>query len=137
LQLTCLDWCRIALYFIINGAIGFCYNCRAGKNVCKFFLSGRIPRWLAGAAMVASTFAANTPLDRHLSASPNWVRFANRPVPRTEIIKNCPTCHDLPHDTGTVSRACFTRLPDRDSDRDSLTWPVDSYRMPLTSHETI
>ena len=63
MQLTWLDWTWIALYFVINGAIGFYYKARAGKNVSEFFLSGRnIPWWLAGTSMVATTFAADTPL---------------------------------------------------------------------------
>ena len=63
MQLTYLDWTWIALYFLINGAIGFYYKARAGKNVGEFFLSGRnIPWWLAGTSMVATTFAADTPL---------------------------------------------------------------------------
>ena len=63
MQLTYLDWFWIALYFVINGAIGFYYKARAGKNVSEFFLSGRnIPWWLAGTSMVATTFAADTPL---------------------------------------------------------------------------
>jgi len=63
LQLTYLDWAWIALYFAINAAIGFYYKSRAGANVSEFFLSGRnIPWWLAGTSMVATTFAADTPL---------------------------------------------------------------------------
>jgi solute:Na+ symporter, SSS family len=63
LKLTSLDWFWIALYFVINGAIGFYYKARAGKNVSEFFLSGRnIPWWLAGTSMVATTFATDTPL---------------------------------------------------------------------------
>src|SRR5271168_2712464 len=62
-QLTWLDWLYIALYFALNGAIGLYYRSRAGKNVDEFFLSGRsVPWWLAGASMVATTFAADTPL---------------------------------------------------------------------------
>jgi len=62
-QLTWLDWLYIALYFALNGAIGLYYRARAGKNVDEFFLSGRnIPWWLAGTSMVATTFAADTPL---------------------------------------------------------------------------
>jgi Na+/proline symporter len=63
LQLTYLDWCWVALYFAINAGIGLYYRARAGKNVSEFFLSGRnIPWWLAGTSMVATTFAADTPL---------------------------------------------------------------------------
>ena len=62
-QLTSVDWLVVALYFLFNLAIGFYYKSRAGKNVNEFFLSGRnVPWWLAGTSMVATTFAADTPL---------------------------------------------------------------------------
>jgi solute:Na+ symporter, SSS family len=61
--LTWLDWTWIALYFVANAAVGFYYRARAGKSVDEFFLSGRnVPWWLAGTSMVATTFAADTPL---------------------------------------------------------------------------
>ena len=63
MQLTATDWFVVALYFAFNLAIGFYYRSRAGKNVSEFFLSGRnVPWWLAGTSMVATTFAADTPL---------------------------------------------------------------------------
>ena len=63
MQLTPLDWLYIALYFAANAAVGFYYRARAGKSVNEFFLSGRnVPWWLAGTSMVATTFAADTPL---------------------------------------------------------------------------
>jgi Na+/proline symporter len=62
-QLTPIDWSVVALYFLFNLAIGFYYKARAGKSVSEFFLSGRnVPWWLAGTSMVATTFAADTPL---------------------------------------------------------------------------
>jgi len=62
-QLTFADWLVVALYFLFNLAIGLYYKSRAGKNVNEFFLSGRnVPWWLAGTSMVATTFAADTPL---------------------------------------------------------------------------
>jgi len=62
-QLTALDWAVVALYFLFNLAIGWYYKARAGKNIGEFFLSGRnVPWWLAGTSMVATTFAADTPL---------------------------------------------------------------------------
>ena len=62
-QLTVVDWLVVALYFLFNIAIGLYYKARAGKNVSEFFLSGRnVPWWLAGTSMVATTFAADTPL---------------------------------------------------------------------------
>ena len=61
--LTPLDWIFVALYFLLNLGIGFYYKNRAGKSVDEFFLSGRnVPWWLAGTSMVATTFAADTPL---------------------------------------------------------------------------
>ena len=63
MQLTALDWAVVALYFLFNLAIGFYYKARASKSVTEFFLSGRdVPWWLAGTSMVATTFAADTPL---------------------------------------------------------------------------
>src|SRR5436190_6426999 len=63
MQLTPLDWVFVALYFLFNIAIGFYYKNKASKNVDEFFLGGRdIPWWLAGTSMVATTFAADTPL---------------------------------------------------------------------------
>ena len=63
MQLTVADWCWIGLYFLGNFAIGLYYRRRAGKSVSEFFLSGRnVPWWLAGTSMVATTFAADTPL---------------------------------------------------------------------------
>jgi Na+/proline symporter len=62
-RLTALDWSIVGLYFLFNIGIGFYYKARAGKNVSEFFLSGRnVPWWLAGTSMVATTFAADTPL---------------------------------------------------------------------------
>ncbi len=63
MQLTWLDWLVVGLYFALNIAIGFYYKSRAGSSVNEFFLSGRnVPWWLAGTSMVATTFAADTPL---------------------------------------------------------------------------
>src|SRR5579864_3140947 len=58
-----VDWAVVAAYFAFNLAIGFYYKSRAGSSVNEFFLSGRnVPWWLAGTSMVATTFAADTPL---------------------------------------------------------------------------
>ena len=63
MQLTFIDWLIIGAYFAFNIAIGFYYKARAGKSTAEFFLSGRnVPWWLAGTSMVATTFAADTPL---------------------------------------------------------------------------
>ncbi|HMD36302.1 MAG TPA: sodium:solute symporter family protein, partial [Vicinamibacterales bacterium] len=63
MTLTLLDWIVIAAYFGLNLAIGVYYARRARGSTAEFFLSGRdVPWWLAGTSMVATTFAADTPL---------------------------------------------------------------------------
>src|SRR6476620_5637000 len=63
MKLTALDWSVVAAYFLFNLAVGFYYKSRAGKNTEEFFVGGRnVPWWLAGTSMVATTFAADTPL---------------------------------------------------------------------------
>jgi Na+/proline symporter len=61
--LTTLDWALIGAYFVASLLIGVYYSRRGGKDVGEYFLSGRsLPWWLAGTSMVATTFAADTPL---------------------------------------------------------------------------
>ncbi len=63
MRLTPVDWAIIAAYFLFNIGIGLYYKSKAGANISEFFLSGRnVPWWLAGTSMVATTFAADTPL---------------------------------------------------------------------------
>lgn len=58
-----IDWIVLALFFIISIGIGLKYASSAGKSVSEFFLGGRsLPWWIAGTSMVATTFAADTPL---------------------------------------------------------------------------
>ena len=63
MKLTIIDWSIIAAYFALSLAIGIYYARRAGRSTEEFFLSDRsMPWWLAGTSMVATTFAADTPL---------------------------------------------------------------------------
>src|SRR4030095_2302280 len=63
MRLSILDWSVIAAYFLFNLGIGIYYSRRARGSTTEFFLSGRdVPWWLAGTSMVATTFAADTPL---------------------------------------------------------------------------
>ncbi len=63
MQLTLTDWVVIVLYFVFNLLIGIYFRKRATKSVSDFFISGRnVTWWLAGTSMVATTFAADTPL---------------------------------------------------------------------------
>ncbi|MBI4419170.1 MAG: sodium:proline symporter, partial [Ignavibacteriales bacterium] len=58
-----VDWVIVGAYFILSAGIGTYFTRRAGRSVQEFFLSGRnLPWWLAGTSMVATTFAADTPL---------------------------------------------------------------------------
>src|SRR6266568_425686 len=63
MKLSLLDWSVIAAYFLFNLGIAIYYSRRARASTSDFFLSGRdVPWWLAGTSMVATTFAADTPL---------------------------------------------------------------------------
>lgn len=63
MHLELLDGLIIALYFGLVLVIGILFTKKAGKNISEFFVSGRkLNWWLAGTSMVATTFAADTPL---------------------------------------------------------------------------
>ncbi len=63
MRLTPVDIAVIAAYFAINLAVGLYYRKRATRSVNDYFVSGRnVSWWLAGTSMVATTFAADTPL---------------------------------------------------------------------------
>jgi solute:Na+ symporter, SSS family len=63
MPLTSTDWAVIIGYLLVNLAIGIYYRRRASGNTEEFFVSGRdVSWWLAGTSMVATTFAADTPL---------------------------------------------------------------------------
>src|SRR2546427_4990020 len=58
-----IDWAIVAAYFLLSAGIGLYFARRGGESLDQYFLSGRqAPWWLAGTAMVATTFAADTPL---------------------------------------------------------------------------
>ena len=64
--MTHINWIDIAViigFFLVIFGIAAYYSRTAGKNTGQFFLSGRnLPWYIAGTAMVATTFAADTPL---------------------------------------------------------------------------
>jgi SSS family solute:Na+ symporter len=63
MKLTSWDWLAIAVYFLANILIGLYYRKRATRSTEEFFVGGRQASWwLAGTSMVATTFAADTPL---------------------------------------------------------------------------
>lgn len=58
-----IDWIIIVAYLLLSLGIGLYYRNRAGKSLGEFFLGGRSLPWhVAGISMVATTFAADTPL---------------------------------------------------------------------------
>jgi Na+/proline symporter len=58
-----IDWTTIILFLVLSLVIGLYFRKRASKNLESFFLGGRDMPWLvAGISMVATTFAADTPL---------------------------------------------------------------------------
>lgn len=60
---SAIDWTIIIFYFGVTLAVGLRLSKRAGQSSSDFFVSGRsLPWWLAGTSMVATTFAADTPL---------------------------------------------------------------------------
>ena len=58
-----LDWIIITAYILFMLAVGLWMRKRASRSTEQYFTGGReMPWWLAGVSMVATTFAADTPL---------------------------------------------------------------------------
>lgn len=67
---TPIDWIIIFSYLGISIGVGVYFTKRASSNITDYFVSGRnLPWWLLGTSMVATTFAADTPL-----VITGWVR---------------------------------------------------------------
>lgn len=63
MNLTAIDWAIVFAYFALSMGIGLFFTKKGGESIEEYFLSGRnVSWWLAGASMVATTFAADTPL---------------------------------------------------------------------------
>lgn len=61
--LETIDWAVICLYLLFALALGLWFSRRAGQSVESFFTGDRkLSWWIAGTSMVATTFAADTPL---------------------------------------------------------------------------
>src|ERR1700685_2147441 len=60
---TLLDWSAIIAYLLIPLLLGLYFRRSAARSSEDYFVSGRtVSWWLAGTSMVATTFAADTPL---------------------------------------------------------------------------
>ncbi len=63
MELSYLDWSIIIGFLILSLAIGISLKGKAEGSLANFFLGGRnLPWYIAGISMVATTFAADTPL---------------------------------------------------------------------------
>ena len=63
MHISGLDITIAVIFLVLILAIGLSYTRKAGKNLTSYFLAGRnLPWYLAGISMVATTFAADTPL---------------------------------------------------------------------------
>ena len=61
--LTPLDWLILAGFLLFPVAVALSVAGRARQSLRQYFLAGgELPWWLAGTSMVATTFAADTPL---------------------------------------------------------------------------
>lgn len=70
MALAWIDWLVVFAYVAFALWVGVRFTGRASEGVNEFFLSGRrLPWWMAGTSMVATTFAADTPL-----VITGWVR---------------------------------------------------------------
>ncbi len=68
--LSPLDWLIVASYLLLSLGIGVYFTKRASTSMSAYFVSGRsLPWYILGTSIVATTFAADTPL-----AITGWVR---------------------------------------------------------------
>ncbi len=62
-SLHSLDWVIIFIFFIINLSIALYFSKKARENTTEYFAAGRtVSWWVAGTSIVATSFAADTPL---------------------------------------------------------------------------
>lgn len=72
------DWSVIGLFFLITLGIGLYFSRRATGSMLEYFVAGRkMTWWLAGTSIVATSFAADTPLVisgwmRSIGLERNW-----------------------------------------------------------------
>ncbi len=82
MQLTGIDWLVVSLYGLVALTVGVAFARRAGRGTEDFFLAGRkLPWWLLGTSMVATTFSTDTPnlvtdMVRTEGVSQNWLWWA-------------------------------------------------------------
>jgi len=58
-----LDWAIVIAYLVFAFSVGIAMTRKAGQNIDSYFVAGRsLPWWWLGTSIVATTFAADTPL---------------------------------------------------------------------------
>ncbi len=61
--MAAIDWLIIIGYVALVTAVGFLFVKKASGSVADFFVAGRnLPWWIAGTSLIATSFAADTPL---------------------------------------------------------------------------
>jgi len=81
-NLNTVDWMFVGFYFLVILFVGLYFVKRGSKSIEQYFLAGRtLPWWIAGTSMVATMFAADTPLFhtgnvRRFGMDAGWLFFA-------------------------------------------------------------
>ncbi len=81
-NLNTVDWIFIGIYFLVVLVVGMYFVKRSSGSTSDYFLAGRsLPWWIAGTSMVATMFAADTPLFhsgnvRRFGMDAGWLFFA-------------------------------------------------------------
>ena len=79
---TLLDWAIMVAFLVLSLGIGLASARQASTGFAAFFLGGRrMPWWLLGISMVATTFSTDTPnlvtdIVRSNGVFGNWVWWA-------------------------------------------------------------
>lgn len=82
MALELIDWLIIGAFFVVILFVGLVCARRAGSSSQEYFLGGRrMPWWLLGISMVATTFSTDTPnlvtdIVRTKGVSGNWLWWA-------------------------------------------------------------
>ena len=82
MKISSVDWIIIIFIMTITVIVGIYSSRKASKDTSQFFLSGKkMPWWLLGISMVATTFSTDTPnlvtdIVRNNGVSGNWVWWA-------------------------------------------------------------
>jgi solute:Na+ symporter, SSS family len=81
-NLNFIDWSFLGIYFLVVLIVGLYFVKRSSASTSDYFLAGRsLPWWIAGTSMVATMFAADTPLFhtgnvRRFGMDAGWLFFA-------------------------------------------------------------